>query len=128
MTYGDDMKKTIIPISAIVGGGICVAASDGQKIYALLQKAVAEDNRVTLSFSGVTRMTTAFLNAAVGQLYGEFSERVIKRCLAPPTDFEEWHLQRLKIVVERAKIYFEDAEKFEKTIMNSLGETDDENN
>lgn len=61
-----------------------------------------------ISFFGITRMTTAFLNAAIGQLYGEFDESEIKSHLAPPVDFEDWHLRRLKMVVDRAKIYFAD--------------------
>jgi hypothetical protein len=108
------MKQTIIPISRIVGGGICVSASDGQKVYAKVREAVVARDAVILSFSGVSRMTTAFLNAAVGQLYGEFTEDVIRQRLAPPQDYEPWHLSRLKMVVDRAKDYFNDKDIVEK--------------
>lgn len=108
------MKQTVIPISRIVGGGICVSASDGQKVYNHVREAVVSRDAVVLSFSGVSRMTTAFLNAAVGQLYGEFSEAEIRRRLAPPQDYEPWHLSRLKMVVDRAKDYFNDKENVEK--------------
>ncbi|WP_082342332.1 MULTISPECIES: STAS-like domain-containing protein [unclassified Shinella] len=115
------MKETKISISSIVGGGICVSASDGQKVYEHVQKAVQSGDRVTLSFSGVSRMTTAFLNAAVGQLYGEFSEGTLRKRLAPPVDFEEWHLARLKMVVDRAKVYFRNQENVESILGDHAG-------
>src|SRR5690554_1613932 len=96
-TYGDSRMKTVtVPIASIVGGGICVSASDGHRVYGEIAKHVAAGDRVVLSFSGITRMTTAFLNAAVGQLYSEFSEQDIRARLAPPIDAEPWHLTRLK--------------------------------
>lgn len=115
------MKTIKIPIAAIVGGGVCVSASDGQRVYKEVQKAVADGDRVVLSFSGITRMTTAFLNAAVGQLYGEFSEEVIRQRLAPPVDFEGWHLSRLKLVVDRAKAFFKDVERVNKAFEDNSG-------
>lgn len=120
------MRDVSIQIARIVGGGICVAADDGQKVYAKVREVVADGNRAVLSFSGITRMTTAFLNAAVGQLYGEFSETTVRRHLAPPVDFEDWHLRRLKLVVDRAKQYFADEEKVTQSIRDSLGERNDD--
>lgn len=90
-----------------------MSASDGQKVHDAIYKAVSEKNQAVISFSGVTRMTTAFLNAAVGQLYGEFGEEELKSYLAPPEDFETWHLSRLKMVVDRSKEYFRDPSLFD---------------
>lgn len=115
------MTKTRITISSIVGGGFCVAADDGQAVYKEIYRAISTGERVELSFFGVTRMTTAFLNAAVGQLYGEFSEDYLKSVMLPPVEFDEWHLKRLKIVVDRAKDYFKDAERIEKIIRDNSG-------
>jgi hypothetical protein len=122
MKFGSKMKTIKVTISSIVDGGICLAASDGQKVHAALHKIVAEGNRAEISFFGVSRMTTAFLNAAVGQLYGEFDEGTLKARLAPPVDFEDWHLKRLKLVVERAKSYFEDQERIDKIYKDNLKE------
>ncbi|WP_349437419.1 STAS-like domain-containing protein [Pararhizobium sp. A13] len=121
------MKETIIPISAIVGGGICVSASDGQRVYDVVRRSVSSGDRVILSFSGVTRMTTAFLNAAVGQLYGEFPESRIRERLGPPIEYEPWHLSRLKMVVDRAKLYFSDKEKIERILEENTGRHNDKN-
>jgi hypothetical protein len=89
MKFGSHMKTVKVTISSIVDSGICLSASDGQKVHAALHKIVSDGNRAEISFFGVSRMTTAFLNAAVGQLYGEFDERTLKSRLAPPIDFED---------------------------------------
>ena len=82
---------------------------------------------MVLSFSGITRITTAFLNAAVGQLYSEFSEQDIRARLAPPIDAEPWHLTRLKLVVDRAKIFFGDRERTARVFNAVTGrDTDDD--
>src|SRR5262249_4150656 len=108
--FGSPIKEVTVHIAQIVDGGVCVAASDGHKVHKVIYLEINKNNRVKISFSGVTRLTTAFLNAAVGQLYGEFSEETIRRHLAPPVDAEAWHLKRLKLVVDRAKVFFRDPE------------------
>src|SRR5262245_30518624 len=100
------MKKVTISIASIVEGGICVSVDDGNKLYKAIYDEIKKGSRVKISFSGVTRMTTAFLNTAIGQLYGEFSEIEIRKHLAPPIDAEPWQLNRLKLVVDRAKEFF----------------------
>lgn len=106
--FGDSVNTVKVEIAKIVGGGICVTADDGKRVYNVIHEQVEAGHRVQLSFANVTRMTTAFLNAAVGQLYGDFSEDVVKDRLAPPIDYASWHLTRLKMVVDRAKIFFKD--------------------
>ena len=63
------------PCLKFVGAPLCVASNDGQKVYDRIAAALKADQHVALSFHEVTTLTDAFLNAAVGQLYGTFSER-----------------------------------------------------
>ena len=119
------MKEVKLSIASITGGGICVAASDGNKVHDAIKAEIDRGSRVTISFSGVTRMTTAFLNAAVGQLYGEFTEEHIRRQLAPPVDVEKLALHRLKLVVDRAKKFFKDPNVVKTAFFNAT-ELDDE--
>lgn len=119
------MRTITIPISAIVGGGICVSAADGQKVYEHVRKGVAAGDCVVLSFSGITRMTTAFLNAAVGQLYGEFSESELRARLGTPVDHLPWHITRLRLVVERAKEFFKDGDRVTRAFENNAGHRND---
>ncbi len=106
-----------IRISAfeVVGSPFCVASSDGQKICDHLTAALKVDRSVALSFRNVTTLTAAFLNAAIGQLYGIFSEEQIRSRLmvvdAAPDD-----LALLNRVVDTAKLYFKDPQRFDQVI------------
>lgn len=108
----------------IVGSPLCVASDDGQKVYDRLSSALKEGRSVTLSFHNVTTLTSAFLNAAIGQLYGAFSEEQI-RDLLKVRDMQPDDMALLKRVVDTAKQYFKDPEKFDQAVRETLG---DENN
>lgn len=116
-------KNLMLSIFEIVGSPLCVASGDGQKIYDRLAAALKEDVSVTLTFRNVTTLTSAFLNAAIGQLYGTFSEEKI-RSLLKVQDMQPDDLALLKRVVETAKLYFKDPKKFDQEIQ----ETDEDNN
>jgi len=66
-------------------------------------------------------MTSAFLNAAVGQLYGEFNEDVIREHLSV-IDAEGDQLVLLKRVVDRAKEFFRDPEPYHAAVSGALNE------
>jgi len=114
-------NNLILSIYEIVGSQLCVASSDGQKVYDRLQVALKEGRNVTLSFHNINTLTSAFLNAAVGQLYGTFTEDEI-RALLEVRDMQQDDMALLKHVVETAKHYFEDPEKFDQAIQETLGE------
>ena len=115
------MKEIVLSLAKISDGGICVAAEDGNKVHDAIKTEIDKGNRVVLSFSGVTRMTTAFLNAAVGQLYGEYPEAKVRQHLAPPIDAEAWHLNRLKLVVDRAKEFFRNPNAVKSAFFSATG-------
>lgn len=110
------MNKTVdISVFEVVGDALCVASNDGQKVYDRLSPALKKQSRTTLSFRNVTALTSAFLNTAIGQLYGEFSEEEIRELLAVK-DIEPDDLALLKRVVDSAKQYFKDPDKFKQAI------------
>ena len=110
-------------ISSIVGGGLCVAASDGQKVFAEIEDAIRSGKKVCLSFQGVEDLTSAFLNCAVGQLYGKYSEQEIRAKLSinensvAPED-----LRLLKRLTDRAKDFFKNPDRFKVAAKNALGD------
>ncbi len=89
-------------VTAIVGGGLCVSSEDGQKVHDKIVPLLREGRPVALSFEGVDTLISAFLNAAIGQLYGEFSEEQIRQLLSVK-DMTQEDLGILKRVVENAK-------------------------
>lgn len=97
--------STTIRITDVVGTTICVAVSDGHKVYERIASGLERGEDIDLSFSGVTRLTTAFLNAAVGQAYNDFDNDVIRSRLHIK-DVDEKGLSLLKKVVDRAKVFY----------------------
>lgn len=108
----------------IIGNPLCVASDDGQRVYGRLEAALKEGQKVTLSFRHITTLTSAFLNAAIGQLYGTFSEEQI-RSLLKVQEMEQDDLALLKRVVETAKEYFKDPERFDQAVRETLGDETD---
>lgn len=108
-------ERIKISMFEIVGSSLCVASGDGQKVFERLFTAFEADKNVVLSFHNVTTLTSAFLNAAIGQLYGKFNEDQI-RSLLKVEDAEQDDLVLLKRVVENAKRYFKDPERFNKIV------------
>lgn len=104
-----------IKVYEVVGNPLCVASSDGQMVFTRLLAAMRENKKVELSFHNVTTLTSAFLNAAIGQLYGEFDEKTIKK-LVNVKDMQPDDLALLKRVVDTAKLYFKDPKKFERAV------------
>lgn len=118
-------KELTISIFEVVGSPLCVASGDGQKVYERIAAALREGRNVTISFHNISTLTSAFLNAAIGQLYGEFSEEQI-RALLKVQDMQPDDMALLKRVVETAKDYFKDPQKFDQAVRDELGEEGDD--
>ena len=110
-----------VSVFGIVGSPLCVASSDGQEVYERLNAAFEANRKVTLSFHNVTALTSAFLNAAIGQLYGTFSEDKIQSSLEME-NMEKDDEDLLERVVENAKQYFKDPERFNQAIQETLND------
>ena len=101
-----------VSVYGIVGSPLCVASSDGQEVYERLNAAFEANRKITLSFHNVTVLTSAFLNAAIGQLYGTFSEDKIQSSLEME-NMEKDDEDLLERVVENAKLYFKEPERIQ---------------
>lgn len=103
-----------LKVRELIDGHIAVATDAGDKVYRCLISEFEEENKVVLDFGGVTIITTAFLNAAIGQLYSQekfdrnFLNDSLKLVNISPED-----KPLFTMVVERAKEYFADRQKFE---------------
>jgi len=118
------MSNTIVlKVTDIVGSDLCIASDDGEKIHLRVAEALRKHRNVGLSFDGVGIITSAFLNAAIGQLYGEFEAEVIRAHLVV-SGLEDDDQMLLKRVVETATAYFRDRERYENVKREVLGEDD----
>lgn len=115
------MESTTINIFNTVGSSFCVESEDGQKVFELISKAFNEHRTVVLSFLNVEMLTTAFLNSAIGQLYGVFPDEKIKNSLVVE-NLSQSGIVSLKRVVETAKLFYKDPDAMQRSINEILGE------
>jgi hypothetical protein len=104
-----------------VGGPLGVSADDGQRVYDKIAPLLLEGKKVSLSFEQVETLISAFLNAAIGQLYGKFPEDKIRELLSV-RDMDDEDLGVLKRVVENAKAYVKDPKRFDQAWKEEVGD------
>lgn len=113
--------KDVVNVSAIVDGPLCISADDGHRVHDEIASRLRGSEYVAVSFEGVETIISAFLNAAIGQLYGEFDESVIREFLEV-VDMNPEDLELLKRVVDNAKIYFENRDNVDSAWNDEVGD------
>jgi hypothetical protein len=112
--------EIVVRVYDVIGGPVCVSTADGQKVYDKIVQLLREEEQVSLSFDRVNVMIPAFLNAAIGQLYGEFSESKIRELLAV-RDVAQEDMALLKCVGVNAKKYFSNRTAFDQAWQDETG-------
>jgi STAS-like domain of unknown function (DUF4325) len=105
-------EQVQISVVDIAGTPICVAVEDGHRVHNAIAEKLQVGVAVVVSFNGVTRLTTAFLNVAFGQHYNEFPEEVVAR-LVTASGMDGMTAKLLEKVIERAKHYYRDPARHE---------------
>jgi hypothetical protein len=113
------MKTIEINIYSIVGNNFCVSMDDGKKVMDTITKILNDGNKVEVSFKNIDLVTSAFLNAAIGDLYGVFAENQITELLNFK-DVREDDAALLDRVKETAKFYYKDIDGFNNLVSKSL--------
>lgn len=94
-----------IVISEIIESRAAISSRKADKVYEAVSRELQGGNSVELSFEGVERILSSFLNAAVGRLYGEFKEIELRKALNY-TDIPEHVAPLLDRTIENAKRFF----------------------
>lgn len=89
-----------------------VSPEDGDIIYSLIKDNLLKNLSMTLDFSDVDIMTTAFLNNAIGKLYKTFDKEQLNQLISMQ-NVSDSDLVLIKKVIERAKLTFTDELKEE---------------
>lgn len=61
--------STVINIKDVLKTDLAVGDEKGKYIFSLIQNSMSDGKEVVIDFSGITSLTTAFLNYAIGELY-----------------------------------------------------------
>lgn len=86
-------------------GPICVDPDDGDRLCLEATLALSRGESVCLDFSGVSTLTSSFLNAAIGCLYGKFTREDLDRRLTW-TGLDETDESVMRLVQQNAIRYF----------------------
>lgn len=97
---------TIVKLHDLFGENL-LNFEDGARVHKLVHDELVARRAVVLDFSGVRIVASAFLNAAVGQLYADVPSDVIKKHLTAE-NASDIALFALKRVVENSKRYYSD--------------------
>lgn len=105
----------------IVGSPLFVSVEDGEKVYEKIRPLVKAGKKVVLSFDRVDIVISAFLNAAIGQLYGEFEDSKIKECISYQNMLPE-DKTLLEQVIANAISYFNNKENYDQAWLEEMGD------
>lgn len=105
------MKKTI-KVFEIIGEPLCAAHDDGQAVFNVIRQEILNGIQLEISFEGIELIISAFLNVAIGQLYGEFSEEKIDNEISY-AHLEEDDKELLNLVIANAKRYYRNQENYD---------------
>ena len=100
-----------ISVKDIIGCKFAIASEDGDKIFDLIYANLRQNKNVVLSFSGIDILVTAFLNRAIGQLYGRLKEDIITTKLSY-IDISEEDRQSIGYMTKSAIRYFKNPKSF----------------
>ena len=107
-----DKDIRMVNVKDIIKGDTAVSAELGGLVFDQIYTALKQESSIALDFGGVTLITTAFLNAAIGQLYKDFTSEMLNAHLkivnVAPDDKPLFNL-----VIERSKLYFKDKKGFD---------------
>jgi len=106
------MEKKKIKVLDFLSDPLCVTVEDGQKIFDLIQPEIANNVPLEVSFERIDLIISAFLNVAIGQLYGTFTEEKIGSLLSY-SHLEEDDMELLRIVVANALRYYSNQENYD---------------
>ena len=116
-------QSITVRVYDIIGGPLCVSTEDGQRLYDKISPLLKEGMPVALSFERIDTLISAFLNAAIGQLYGELPEARIHELLSFQ-DLADDDSEVLKRVVENAIAYFGNPDAFDQAWLEEMDDFD----
>lgn len=100
-----------IKVASVIGSSAAFTPSSGEKVYNEIISCLKQNNTTAIDFQDVELITTAFLNAAIGQLYKDYTSEFLNKRLQI-VNLSADDAVRFKMVVETAKEYFKNPERF----------------
>lgn len=112
------MSQDIVSLKIVdICGSHCVGLEDGKLLYDQILPILKSGSKVCLDFDGILTLTSSFLNASVGRLFGqnlgiEIEKQVVWNGL------DEDDVQLIQLVIRNAKEHFSKHENDRQAINN----------
>ena len=74
-----------VVVSEILNSSIAAFHNEGLKVFDLLETAIKAKEEIILSFAGINRCSTQFLNASIGKIYLLYNPTEVDRLLSIDT-------------------------------------------
>lgn len=103
-----------LSVKDIINSPLAVSTEKGEMVFKTINSHLQKNEKVIVDFKGIDLMITAFLNAAIGKLYGNknYSSPFLNDYIKIE-NVESEDIALFKDVIERAKEYFENKKAFE---------------
>lgn len=101
-----------VQVSNFASKGLCISTTSAQFLFDKILPILRNGTRVDLSFEGVEVLISAFLNVAIGQLYGVLSEDTVDS-LVSYSKLSNHNQSLVDCVVDNAKVYFRRSVSFD---------------
>lgn len=113
----------IFKVKDLIKVDFAVTTDDGDSVFKILDRHFQDGEKIILDFSEIYILTTAFLNAAIGQLYSKYTSEDISSYLKLE-NVSNSDKMLFKTVIQRAKEYFANKKEFEKHTGEAIYGTD----
>lgn len=91
-------------ISEIINSKSAILSETGEIVFQNIKSYVDKDEPVTLDFTGIETLTTAFLNLAIGQLYDLKPVNTLTKLVKiKRSSVSESHFQKIGLVLSNSK-------------------------
>lgn len=114
-------EEVIVRVASVIESDAALTPTAGDKVFAQLHASLSANQLTHIDFDRIRFITSAFLNAAIGQLYAHYSSDFLKLHLKTK-NISQNDIVLLARVVERAKEYFSDKESLHSAIKNVLND------
>ncbi len=93
-----------LKIKDIIQSNSAILDETGELVFKKIKENIENDEPVILDFTGIDTMTTAFLNLAIGQLYGlKPADDLTKLVKISRSSISDSHFQKIILVLSNSK-------------------------
>lgn len=104
------LKQITINVFDELGSDAAISVEDGKALFDKIDEALSNHLIVSLDFLNINIIITAFLNAAIGQLYSKYNSDELNEQLKV-INLQPDNFRHFKWVIDRAKEYFKNPEQ-----------------